>query len=163
MHKCPYCGAEFEGKFCPECGTQWQEEKTCPQCGALLNGSARFCNQCGYSFSQPAQPKNTNNSKRKLGSAWNWVKKHLKIVIPLAITLVAVIVLLSLIPTFIVMKSNGTYYRSLGGEIEKSEYIVLKNGKWEDETGSSGKYSVSGDTVTFIIPEAHFWGGGRPN
>lgn len=59
MNRCPNCGTEFEGKFCPECGTAWQEEKTCPNCGATLRGSAKFCNECGYSFGQsaPAQPK----------------------------------------------------------------------------------------------------------
>ena len=25
MHKCTKCGTEFEGKFCPECGTKWVE------------------------------------------------------------------------------------------------------------------------------------------
>ena len=50
MHKCPNCGKEYEGKFCPDCGAQWQEEKTCPHCGASLSGFARFCNECGYSF-----------------------------------------------------------------------------------------------------------------
>ncbi|MDE7330404.1 MAG: zinc-ribbon domain-containing protein, partial [Clostridia bacterium] len=50
MHKCPKCGQEFEGKFCPECGEQWQEEKTCPKCGTTNSGSSRFCSECGYSF-----------------------------------------------------------------------------------------------------------------
>ncbi len=52
MHKCLNCNTEFEGKFCPECGTQWQEEKTCPQCGTTLAGNAKFCTECGYSFLQ---------------------------------------------------------------------------------------------------------------
>lgn len=55
-HKCSNCGTEFEGNFCPECGTKWQEEKTCPQCGTHLAGSARFCNNCGYSFRAPSEP-----------------------------------------------------------------------------------------------------------
>lgn len=50
MHKCFKCGTEFEGNFCPECGTKRQEEKTCPQCGAALAESAKFCTECGYSF-----------------------------------------------------------------------------------------------------------------
>lgn len=50
MNKCPKCGAEFEGKFCPNCGEKWEDEKTCPNCGTKLPGSARFCNECGYAF-----------------------------------------------------------------------------------------------------------------
>lgn len=57
MHKCFKCGTEFEGKFCPECGTQWLETKNCPQCGAALAGSAKFCNNCGYSFVESAEAK----------------------------------------------------------------------------------------------------------
>lgn len=52
MHKCFKCGTEFDGKFCPNCGSKWEEEKLCPQCGANLPGEARFCTQCGYSFAE---------------------------------------------------------------------------------------------------------------
>lgn len=50
QHKCFRCGTEFDGNFCPECGQRWQENKTCPKCGATLSGTAKFCNECGYSF-----------------------------------------------------------------------------------------------------------------
>ena len=50
MHKCNKCGTEFEGKFCPECGTKWEDFKICPQCGADLKGDTKFCPECGYSF-----------------------------------------------------------------------------------------------------------------
>ncbi|MDE7164794.1 MAG: zinc ribbon domain-containing protein [Clostridiales bacterium] len=80
MHQCQKCKAEFEGKFCPGCGTEWinkkicprcgassgiamkfcsecgyryeVEEKSCPQCGTKTNGAARFCEECGYSFAE---------------------------------------------------------------------------------------------------------------
>ncbi len=58
MHKC-MCGTEFEGKFCPNCGTKWEEEKVCPSCGAKLMGGVRYCNECGYSFGN-----NQNEQKR---------------------------------------------------------------------------------------------------
>lgn len=50
MRKCNYCGSEFEGNFCPECGEKWQEERLCPNCGAKMNGSVKFCTECGFSL-----------------------------------------------------------------------------------------------------------------
>lgn len=50
MTKCSKCGTEFEGKFCPECGNRAHGQKTCPECGATIGESAKFCNECGYSF-----------------------------------------------------------------------------------------------------------------
>ena len=50
MNKCSKCGAEFEGNFCPECGTPSQAPKVCPKCGAQLKENVKFCNNCGYAF-----------------------------------------------------------------------------------------------------------------
>ena len=160
MHKCFKCGAEFEGKFCPECGTQWQENKHCPNCGAMLAGGAKFCNNCGYSFVESAEEKKPAKEKKpsKVGAffkkAWAWVRSHLKIVIPTACALIVVIVVCSLIPTFILMGVNGTYYAysfDENGEIVFNEktYITLSTGKWTDEEGKEGSYSLSGGEITF--------------
>ncbi len=46
--KCPQCGSEVNGKFCPECGTKKPEETEgwkCPQCGTVNKG--KFCAECG--------------------------------------------------------------------------------------------------------------------
>ncbi len=149
MHKCFKCGTEFEGGFCPECGTRFQEEKHCPQCGALLAGSAKFCNNCGYSFLEPAKKE---KKPSKVGAffkkVWAWIRAHLKIVIPSAVALVAVVVILSLIPTFILMGVNGTYYASLGGELSEQNYVTLSSGKWTDSDGLEGRYSLSGKNIT---------------
>ncbi len=60
MNKCPKCGLEFEGNFCPNCGEKFEQEKSCPKCGTRLSGSARFCNECGYSFTgEQATTKNS--------------------------------------------------------------------------------------------------------
>lgn len=60
MHKCQNCGKEYEGNFCPDCGTKCEEDKTCPDCGATCSGSAKFCNNCGYNFTE----KNSNRRKK---------------------------------------------------------------------------------------------------
>ena len=46
--KCPACGFEATGKFCPECGAKKPEEPegwTCLTCGAVNKG--KFCAECG--------------------------------------------------------------------------------------------------------------------
>lgn len=47
MHKCVNCGKEFEGKFCPQCGTKWVDPDSCPKCGAHHDADAKFCQECG--------------------------------------------------------------------------------------------------------------------
>ena len=46
-HTCPACGAQFEGKFCPECGEKYVAEDAwvCPTCGKECTG--KFCADCG--------------------------------------------------------------------------------------------------------------------
>lgn len=46
MWKCPACGKDVSGKFCPECGTKRPEatEWTC-KCGTVNTG--KFCQNCG--------------------------------------------------------------------------------------------------------------------
>lgn len=147
MNKCPNCGKEFEGKFCPDCGAEWQEEKTCPKCGAKLNGSARFCNECGYSF-----VKTEEKPKAKNNSVLTWIKSHLKLVIALAIVAVVIIVLACSIPACIAAQTNGTYYKlNPDGELDKKTYFILSSGKWEDEDGEKGTYKKDGDKIIFFV------------
>lgn len=47
MHKCTGCGAEFEGKFCPDCGTLRDNLILCPKCFAEIKQGARYCTECG--------------------------------------------------------------------------------------------------------------------
>ncbi len=48
MNKCSNCGTEFEGGFCPECGTKTATPSFCPQCGAPMKDGTSFCSKCGY-------------------------------------------------------------------------------------------------------------------
>ncbi len=58
--KCTKCGTEFEGNFCPNCGTSRNAEALCPQCGKPRKENARFCPDCGYDFlAQTTQPQPT--------------------------------------------------------------------------------------------------------
>ena len=56
MNKCTKCGTEFEGKFCPECGTAVSGKPGCPRCGSELNEGVKFCPNCGYNLIEQ-QPK----------------------------------------------------------------------------------------------------------
>lgn len=66
---CNKCGSEFNGNFCPNCGTSAefkQEIQVCPNCGAERVGNGRFCVNCGFNFDEVNnfQPnyENANNS-----------------------------------------------------------------------------------------------------
>ena len=49
--QCKQCGAQFEGKFCPQCGAPAEEKMSvCPVCGKARSGEDRFCSECGYDF-----------------------------------------------------------------------------------------------------------------
>lgn len=43
---------------------------------------------------------------------------------------------------------GGTYYYYENGEADNELYVVFKNGKWSDDNGLSGDYTVFGNTVT---------------
>ncbi|MCI9030921.1 MAG: zinc-ribbon domain-containing protein [Clostridia bacterium] len=61
MNKCTNCGAMFDGKYCPECGTKFVDEKICPECGHTLKSSVKFCPECGYAFKQDYAQKQTDS------------------------------------------------------------------------------------------------------
>ncbi len=44
---CAVCGSSVEGKFCPECGTKYEEPEpwACPSCGVCC--TEKFCPECG--------------------------------------------------------------------------------------------------------------------
>ena len=54
MRECQQCGKNYEGNFCPYCGTKWmgEGERICPDCGETVAPGMRFCANCGYDFSK---------------------------------------------------------------------------------------------------------------
>ena len=145
MHKCQ-CGHEFEGNFCPNCGSKWQEEKTCPKCGTKLKGSAKFCSECGYTFTKTSKIDNQSATTPAKNSPLN-------IFIAIIMSLVLVGILLGIfIPICSTGKVDGTYYKlKSNGETDKATYFIIKSGKWEDEDGESGTYKLDGDKITFFV------------
>ena len=50
---CSNCGREFEGNFCPYCGTaapRETRETKCPECGRSRGEGELFCPKCGHKF-----------------------------------------------------------------------------------------------------------------
>lgn len=54
--KCPVCGKEFEGNFCPNCGHRAEVRERCPRCGKDKASGEKFCSNCGYAYPATAQP-----------------------------------------------------------------------------------------------------------
>lgn len=45
---CVKCGAEYEGKFCPNCGEPAPQKRFCPKCGAeITDPKQTTCDKCG--------------------------------------------------------------------------------------------------------------------
>ncbi|MBD5087154.1 MAG: leucine-rich repeat protein, partial [Clostridiales bacterium] len=59
---CNKCGKEFDGKFCPNCGTPVEEQKNnvCPNCGHEKVADGKFCVNCGYNFEENKEYKVEN-------------------------------------------------------------------------------------------------------
>ena len=62
--KCTNCGREFEGTFCPDCGTKAAAQDRCPVCGAQHTEDEQFCPNCGYSFTGTSAQANKERRKR---------------------------------------------------------------------------------------------------
>ena len=99
--KCEKCGTEFEGNFCPNCGTPSEAGKNiCPKCGQVRSGTDRFCKNCGYDFN--GTEKSVKTGAAAFGSAAaaaiRRVPKKVWITVGVVVAVIAVL-LAVLIPT----------------------------------------------------------------
>ena len=74
---CNKCGKEFDGKFCPDCGTCVEEQTAdviqedeasveeiptvCPNCECERVGMGRFCVNCGYDYQSDGEDEANDN------------------------------------------------------------------------------------------------------
>lgn len=85
-HKCKNCGADFDGNFCPNCGTGANTTRACPHCGAEVAADMNFCNNCGMSVEElfsvkdvgvakllPTAPKHSGKSHGVLAGITKWL------------------------------------------------------------------------------------------
>lgn len=75
MHKCLKCGKEFEGNFCPECGTKWVDPELCPKCGTRHEPDAKFCPECGAKLNGNVKVKEiaVTSSEEKKGKIKSYI------------------------------------------------------------------------------------------
>lgn len=98
--KCEKCGTEFEGNFCPNCGTPSEAGKNiCPKCGQARSGADRFCKNCGYDFN--GVDKSAKTGAATAGGAAAAIKRvPKKVWIRIGVVVAVIAVLLAvLIPT----------------------------------------------------------------
>ncbi len=124
MNKCCNCGAEFEGLFCPRCGTKFEKEKVCPNCQAVVDGSVKFCNYCGHSFAEAstatAANKTMRTNKNISFSVWHMLAKVLPVTGRYALILFSLLLWAFFAAPFATMfgESLGNVYTTFNGLID---------------------------------------------
>ena len=146
---CKQCGAQFEGNFCPKCGTPAQEELTvCPKCGQNRADGDRYCSKCGYDFAPPlkkrtaiACTKTVTALKTVSFKAWTAAKK-----IPLKTWIFWIVLVIIVIVILICNAVNRNIFR-----IDKVDDIVLGNSKQTviAVLGEPYHYQESSSTFTY--------------
>ena len=94
--KCSKCGTEYEGNFCPKCGTAANlEQETCPVCGNVREDGKRYCSGCGHDF-YSAKEKNKNIAAEAIAKVKKvpkvtWIILTLVIIIAIVITVLVTV------------------------------------------------------------------------
>lgn len=83
MNTCKRCGAEFDGKFCPECGQKFTDKEVCSQCGSELKGNVKYCPECGYCLVPNKTRENVDNNKPTLAVRLYGILRYVPMVIAL--------------------------------------------------------------------------------
>ena len=114
MNKCLKCGAEFEGKFCPKCGTKYETEKICPECNTTVPFLQHYCTECGYSFHETEDENQNDNAEfipqnkdelKKTLERFSWAKR-----VPWGGTVLIALFFVILIPILILSESPWSVY-----------------------------------------------------
>ncbi len=147
MNKCPKCGTEFEGKFCPECGSSLTGERLCPNCKHIVSSNSKFCKECGFTLIPQIQSLVQKPQKQ------SWVKAHKKLLGWGAVASIGLVIALALIIVGPIValnnRHNGTYYLYENGEYNYEKFYILNGNTYTDETGYSCDVKFDGNNVTF--------------
>lgn len=166
MNKCYKCGREFEGQFCPDCGTKYEAEKTCPDCGATLDGGVNFCNHCGHRFTEDApspKARKENNFVEKVktffvntfNSTKTWIVNHKKQSIGILAGTASLVLVCVLVFALIIPLATNIYSARKLSKInlgDSQEQVVKIIGEPYDKS-KGYKWEYFGDELLSLIKE----------
>lgn len=150
---CKQCGAQFEGNFCPKCGTPAQEEMTvCPKCGQGRADGDRYCSKCGYDFTPPLKKRTaiactkTVTALKAVSSKVCAAAKKIPLKTWIFWSVLVIIVIVILICNAVNNAVNRNIFR-----IDKVDDIVLGNSKQtvNKVLGEPYRYQESSLTFTY--------------
>ena len=143
MNHCRKCGVDFEGNFCPHCGTRVEENamNACPRCGAAKGEGTQFCANCGFSYEERGASAGPHGGPAEGGA---FVRAHKKPFVLGAVGLALAVVLLIVIITNFsnVFRPSKVNNISIGD----SEERVLK--QLGDPNGDEGEFVWYGKAYT---------------
>ena len=151
MNKCFKCGTEFEGSFCPNCGTKYEETKICPQCGAQLDGHVRFCNHCGYNFANKPKKNAVGKAIKDFAQKSKaWLIAHKTLAIIVAAVIFVGIVLAIVLPLTVgnVFRANRLARINVGDDYKRVERVLGKPYK-----SSEYQYEYFGNNILKKLKE----------